>query len=78
MRVFLIFVGWVSLLAAGLFCFDALTLSTRPNATVLQQIVGYIGLGTSALVMSVCFGSVHIGDRVDALAAQRAGSGTAG
>jgi hypothetical protein len=78
MRVFLIFMGWVGLVAAGLFGRDAWLTYLRPGATVFEQIAGYVGMGTSALVMAVCFGCVHIADRIDDIAAGRAGKGDAG
>lgn len=71
MAVFLLVIGILSSLMAGLSVLDVMAVSTRPGATVFQQAVAYLGLGFTSLVAVVCLGCVHIGWCIDALRARR-------
>lgn len=71
MAVFLLVIGILSTLIAGLSVLDVLMIATRPGATVFQQVVSYLSLGFTTLVAVVCFGCVHIGWRIDALLVRR-------
>jgi hypothetical protein len=58
-------IGLFAAAGAVLFGIDAFTISVRPNATVLQQAVAYLGLGFSSIVMTLCIGFWIMADRLD-------------